>query len=346
MQHLKRFWRSLEVLPGGAAVAEEWRRLVGEELSHVRRLLRPTGELALTYPHRDPDLLYYRVVTHGPDDHVGVCDETLERLPLTTADLVVLGVDTAVLYRMVVAAFSLTLDVQPIDSLPSTVRLGHHEPLAGFRSSAILTRPASEAELEQAIDRLAVTEDRPFLLLAPTRQFLRPTGEDLLRQRRACFLALEESIVVGDDGQWALLAAARRQIEEFSARMLPAEKPQSDVAFFPTPAGSAWPEVKIHLVDGHTASIGVRGTRGVFTYAQMGMANRKSGNPSVQWELLRTFAANDGILTWRTSGADRRNQKRRELLARCLQRFFRIEGDPILPCGNGWKTRFRIEGLT
>ena len=66
------------------------------------------------------------------------------------------------------------------------------------------------------------------------------------------------------------------------------------------------------------------------------------GNPSVQWELLRTFAAGEGMLTWRSPGADRRNQKRRELLAKQLRAFFRIAGEPIVTCGKGWSTLFQI----
>ena len=84
----------------------------------------------------------------------------------------------------------------------------------------------------------------------------------------------------------------------------------------------------------------------MFNYAQLGLANRKNGSPSVQWELLRAFAAGGGTLTWRSPAADRRNQKRRQLLARALQAFFRIEGDPIVPQDDGWRTRFAITDAT
>ena len=52
---------------------------------------------------------------------------------------------------------------------------------------------------------------------------------------------------------------------------------------------------------------------------------------------------NAGLLTWRSAQADRRNQKRRENLARMLKGFFRIDGDPFVPCGNGWRALFRVE---
>ena len=69
----------------------------------------------------------------------------------------------------------------------------------------------------------------------------------------------------------------------------------------------------------------------------------KNGAPTLQWELLRQFAAGHGVLTWRSAGADRKNKKRRENLARHLERFFRIEGDPFIRQGNGWRAQFQIE---
>jgi hypothetical protein len=101
--------------------------------------------------------------------------------------------------------------------------------------------------------------------------------------------------------------------------------------------------VRIRLLDGHTASVVVGEARGVFNYAQMGMGNRKNAAPSVQWELLRIFAARGGVLTWQSPQADRKNQKRRELLARALKEFFRIDRDPFATCGDGWQALFQIE---
>ena len=131
-------------------------------------------------------------------------------------------------------------------------------------------------------------------------------------------------------------------MERFRAAVLPDEDRRTGQAFFPTPPDATWGNVKIRLVDGHTASIIVGAAHGVYNYAQMGTVNRKSGAPSRQWELLRAFAEGHGALSWRNRQADRRNQKRRELLSRSLQAFFRIEGDPIVPFGDGWRAQFVI----
>ena len=344
MRELRRFWRSLETLPGGAAVGEQWKRLLGEEYDLARTFFRPAGERVLAFPHRDPDLGYYRVVSHGPDDHVGVCDETGERITLSAADLVVEELDHIAIYRALGFALGLTGEPTPVDHLPHTYRLGHYAPLAGYRFPAWLTIQFCDVEFDRVIDRFVAFDDSPFLMLAPTGRFLFPRGEACLRRRQACFLPLEEAIVLGDDGRLVATAMAEQAMDAFRRRVVPEDTATVGISFFPTPAGATWSQVRLHLTDGHTVSVTVGAAHGVFNSAQLGMVNRKSGNPSVQWELLRVFAQGGGVLTWRSPGAERRNQKRRELLARCLARFFRIEGDPFQACGNGWRTRFQISG--
>jgi len=147
------------------------------------------------------------------------------------------------------------------------------------------------------------------------------------------------------DSQGRLVASEPGQItlEQFRRRVLPEAQRPCERAFFPTPAAAAWENVRLEFLDGHTLSVRLGDQHGVYHFTQMGMVNRKNGSPTVQWELLRDFAAGHGVLTWRSAGADRKNQKRREKLARDLQAFFRIAGDPFVRHGNGWQARFQIE---
>ncbi len=119
---------------------------------------------------------------------------------------------------------------------------------------------------------------------------------------------------------------------------------EGPLVFFPTPPDATWDDVCIRFKDGHTVSIKVKSRTGVYTYADMGMADKRSGKPNLQWELLGTFAEERGILDWSSTHADRRNQKRREYLAAILRRFFDIEGDPfrLTRDRKGWEARFLI----
>jgi hypothetical protein len=122
------------------------------------------------------------------------------------------------------------------------------------------------------------------------------------------------------------------------------QKEEGPLALFPTPPDATWNDVHIRFNDGHTVSITVKSARGVFHYTQMGMANKKNGKPTIQWELLRIFADAHGVLDWSSYKAHRRNQKRREILAANLRRFFRIEGDPfrLTTDRKGWEAKFDI----
>ncbi len=124
--------------------------------------------------------------------------------------------------------------------------------------------------------------------------------------------------------------------------MTPADDAASGVVFFPTPSGAEWAHVRIHFTDAHTVSATVGGVSRSLHYSQMGMHNSKSGRPTKQWELLYAFAKGDGRMDWDSPDADRKNQKRREVLAQNLRDFFRIEGDPFEVEGNGWRAQFRL----
>jgi hypothetical protein len=132
--------------------------------------------------------------------------------------------------------------------------------------------------------------------------------------------------------------------EEFLPRIPGAKVSKDGMARFNTPPGANWNDLRIRFRDGHTVSVEVLGERGVFNYTQMGMADRRTSNPTKQWELLKDFAAGYGLLAWGMAGAGPEKKKRRERLAQDLQSFFRIVGDPfrLLEDRTGWQTRFLL----
>jgi hypothetical protein len=121
-------------------------------------------------------------------------------------------------------------------------------------------------------------------------------------------------------------------------------RPVKEGVSFETPPAARWEDVRIRFVDGHTISVAVLGVKGRFNCAEMGMADDRTKNPTVQWRLLMGFARDHGRMEWDSPEADRKNQKRRERLADDLRRFFRIDGDPICltPDRKGWRTRFNL----
>lgn len=257
-QNLTRFWQSLEELIGCATVAEEWRLITGDQFELARRFLRSSGELATFFPHPDPGICIWRVVTHGPDDHVGVCDETGERIVLTTEDLVIYELDTLALEAALVRAFGFQAKEQARAWHPRDPRrIGHFVPVAGFRFAVYLAIPSPQTGLLPKVCRIVANEQGPFLLLAPTRRRFTEDRDQLLRRQGACFLPLTESVCVGDDGRLVVSEAGQRTIEEFRRRVVPQSQVDGERVFFPTPPGAKWSDVRIRLVDGCNDTLAV-----------------------------------------------------------------------------------------
>lgn len=148
---------------------------------------------------------------------------------------------------------------------------------------------------------------------------------------------LEEDQAIEVD--WEYLES---QVDDGSQRKTIKAKEMSK---FPTPPGSHWNELQIKFRDGHTISATIRTETKVYHYAQMGMANSKNGNPTLQWQLLGAFAEGHGVLDWQSRHADTRNQKRREVLAKNLMAFFGIDSDPfrLTSDGKGWEAIFKVQ---
>lgn len=263
---------------------------------------------------------------------------------ITKAETAVYALNEAALQRSIVQALGLQACREPVDGLASTTRVGVYSPYAGFRFPVYLTVQVEAAEFQQAVEGLAARNERAFILLAPTRAFLKESHEDLLKRRKARFFALSDTLAIDGAGVLTGTQPLERFLSEFRESVLPAKEDRTATAFFPTPPDAGWDDVRINFLDAHTVSVNVRGEAGSYHYTEMSMANRKNAKPTVQWELLWAFAQEHGTLDWSSRHAGRKNQKRREKLAADLSRFFRIEGDPIVLTEDkkGWRTVFSV----
>ena len=344
----KGFWHALEGIAGCAAVEAEWKAWLGMDYGPATAFLRPNGKLALSYPCIVPNGCgrAHEVISHSADDLVAACrcEGGCETFSLRPSDVVVYELDRSGLDEAVAKVFGLFKESDTATDLYGTTYIGVYSPYAGYRFPVYLTVQIEPDDFDKMLDGLLAQNNIPFILLAPTRNLCGVKAERRLADNRSVFLALSESVAIGDRGQLRLLHPLHEILAQFCAANLPSLKEGGTKAFFPTPPDASWRDVAIRFKDGHTVSIKVKSAGGVFNYTQMGMVNKKNGDPTVQWNLLQSFAEEHGILDWDSNQAHRRNQKRRELLSSDLRRFFRIEGDPfcLTDDGKGWQARFLI----
>ena len=118
--------------------------------------------------------------------------------------------------------------------------------------------------------------------------------------------------------------------------------PLTSNALFSTPEGATWKDLTIRFTNGHTVSVDVLGTRGVFNFAEMGMSDKRNGEPNFQWRLLLELSVHRGELSWSSESANPANKKRCHRLRAALRDFFGISDQPIEWDGSCYRTSFRV----
>ena len=132
------------------------------------------------------------------------------------------------------------------------------------------------------------------------------------------------------------------------------------------PSNAKWEDITIKFVDGHNVDIKCKDKTNRSDYKEMGFEDSKSRKPNKQWEFLKQLAENQGELAWeksppsKTSGmrkirqdfgydydedaptasknkgfsiikAPDKAKKTKQLLAKTLKTYFRINEDPFFP---------------
>jgi len=340
-------WQYLEDLPGQAAPLVEWHQHLdgwpGFQDFH-RRYLQLTKNPATAVECRTDCGLGCprKVVTHAPNDIVAVCPEQEEKpYPLKRQDILIYSVKRASLHKDICSALGITHRESKVDGCRRTWRLGDFVPTAGMIFPVFLTHQEDQDELLEVAKTLCLLHADPFVLLTLTRRRLSPPTEQMLAQRNAIFLALEEEMPFDEQGG---LQVRRTPDELFAPLHEEVPEPGSGgMVHFPTPDGTSWTDIKIQFRDGHTVTVWAGDASGKFNFSQMGMA-KNNGDRTKQWELLLAFANSRGEIDWSSPFATDKLKKQKQELSRRLREFFRLKEDPIewVKGEKCYRCRFRI----
>ncbi|CAK0773871.1 putative Restriction endonuclease type II NotI domain-containing protein [uncultured Gammaproteobacteria bacterium] len=347
MRPLRRFWSSLEQVYGLSAAAIEWRSWLGEDWDTVRGLLKPRGQRAATVSCPSPggDGCPRRVVFHDDGRITAVCQDrprSCETLVLQGEDVVALDVDVRKLAGLLGAALAFDLAFLVVNGYSRLWRLGSHEVAAGAGFPVFLTVQTTASAYHVIIVGLCRATDGPFLVLAATRRLVLPETTTLLAERKSQFLALGDVLAADGRGRLMAIRPADEVLANLRQHFVTATAPP--VVRFPTPSGSRWEEVSIRFLTQEQVHVKVRHAAAAYEFSHMNMEDRRSNRPDAPWRLLLAFAENAGDITWHTAVAHTNNITRRQLLARTLQDFFGIDGDPFtrVADGKGWRCRFSL----
>jgi hypothetical protein len=347
MGPLHRFWIALEDLHGHSATMFEWRKRLGTDLELAAAFLHPIGRFAASAPvSDDPFTPPYRLT------HLG--NGTVEASSPLGDDTITMAEVESLIHRVafrplsiaVAEAFGFDAAYEEVAGIPSCHRIGSLRPYAGCSFAVFFVSATAPEDLTKALETLAFRWTDPFLVVLPTLRQVRSSSESLIKVRKASLLALTELVTVGDSSQLVCRSEGSLALSSFIDRVLPQKPGEPQPAAFPTPPNASWHDVRMKEIDWETVSVRIGEVTRRLTYIDMGMCHERSKKPTKQWNLLLEFAREHGWLTWDSPGADRKNSSRRRALARGLQTFFRIDGDPIRfekKPKKGWRTRFSIE---
>lgn len=345
MSPLHLLWKSLEQIPGAQAAMAEWRQRLGADLELIRSMLIPTDRWAESLSVAGDPYASYRVVRHDDNDIVGIHDRGGPTIALSKQDVLIYRLDHQKMLRDVAAVMGVKYTLVSADGVPHTYRIGSYCPFLGHAFPVYFTIPLESRDLQAVAESITARCDGPLILLAPTDDCMRPECESLLTTRKACFLALEDSIDRDEHGRWVTSRIAQQRLAAFVQDVVPQVLDANRPIFFPAPPNTTWADVKMKFIDGETVSIKVGDVTRKCLFSELGMVDGRNKKANLQWKLLQDFAKGFGTMTWKNPAADRKNQKRREYLARDLKAFFRIDGDPIVLTNDkkGWRTVFCLE---
>jgi hypothetical protein len=197
---LMTFYTALERVPGLLATETEWSLLVGPQFPAFKALcLQPSSyEMRRVRCARRCGCDHLVFARHG-EAGVGVCTcepPCCADIPLHPGDLAVLEVSIARLGRALCSAFGLAVRQAQLP-VPRTVQFGAWS-IASV--PAILTIQAKQQTFRAVVAQLAAHLRQPFILFAPTSEFLDATSMAVLRNYGAAFFSLEEQVVLTERG--------------------------------------------------------------------------------------------------------------------------------------------------
>jgi hypothetical protein len=205
-----RLWDYLERLPGKSGARFDWDLALTEWPGYAvfaRNFLQLTRGTATAVDCPTPCGLGCprRIIRHAPEDIVALCDERrAPKLAVPAPQLAIYRLHSAAIGKAFAQALAIELRLSRMDGIPHTQLLGDFVAPDQQRYPVLMTLQDDPAAMDGVVRALCLIHASRFVLLAPTRQYLTPTAEQLLTTRGSLFLALNEIMMLADNGQFRL----------------------------------------------------------------------------------------------------------------------------------------------
>jgi hypothetical protein len=334
------FWRAARRCRNETTLAH-WRQCLGDHLPFFEHLLLATDQLGSHIPSPTCGWTWWDVEVHDQQSIYAINKTTMETQTLPRRDAVVFRTNVPLIFRSICRTADWRWDYHEIREAEGLSRI------AVDSLSPIVQLPIFYASggLDASLAYLAAVSNKPCVIFRSSGGDLDANSQLMLQRMQSVDFALPRCTELGDRGIVSLNDSAVQRLTDFRHQHGPPPEPKPQNQSLDVPPGTTWNSVQIHFIDYETIRVSTPGSSGIFHYTQLGMANSRNAKPVKQWQLLRIYADNHGVLTWRDSGAAQNVKKQTQELNKKLIASLGIEGTPIEYDRSikGYRTVFRIE---
>jgi hypothetical protein len=270
----------------------------------------------------------------------GACLKMLKPdLKLTPQAAMAYQLNTSVFHEALAKAIGIEPHNESCENI-YTWQIGSLAAKPGKRRNVFLTYRKEDSFCRE-IPKLCIQEKTPFVLLTFIRYDLPVATQRILDDFQIERFSLDEILEFKHDCKLELRSPFHNIWDGIIESVESEEKKKYS---FNLPPETDWEDISIHFKDAHNVSIIVGNEKVELNYNEMGMADKRNGNPARNWLMLENFAKADGALSWKSSEASDENRQRKLRLCKHLCSIFGLKGDPI-PWNKDAKTyvcRFKI----
>ena len=315
--------------------------MLGEQLPFFEHLLLATDELGSHIPSPTCGWTWWEVEVRDQQSIYAINKATMETQTLPRRDAVVFRINVPLIFRSICRTIGWRWDYHEVRETEGL------SPIAvdSLSPSVQLSIFYASGDLDASLAYLAAVSNKPCVIFRSSGGDLDANSQLTLQRMQSIELALPLCTELSDRGIVTLNDSGMQRLTDLRLQHGPRPEPKPQPQSLDVPPGTTWNSVQIHFIDCETIRVSVPASSGIFHYTQLGMANSRNAKPVKQWQLLRTYADNHGVLTWRDSGAAQNVKKQTQELNKKLIASLGIAGTPIEYDRSikGYRTVFRID---
>ncbi|MGD9650268.1 MAG: hypothetical protein AB7G80_02200 [Dongiaceae bacterium] len=331
-------WHTLSQLSGVRGVKADWS-------GFPENLLKPTQQLAESYPCAGKCGGYMDVVRHGDGQYVGICSCGRPKRTLQKTDLIIYRPDFTTIFSGLAQAFGVSGAAHTeIDGLPACWYIGEYNPAASYRFPVVTLIEAQTSKIERTIGQLAVRFQKQFFVLLPSACAVTQSVQDVALRNAAKVFAYEDLIEFANNAIQVRGNAASLLTEIVSGWIRLIDDAPGETRY-PTPAGAKWEDFVLEFTADEMITVSCKGQgHKQFSAEDLQMRDKRTKKPKQAWTFLQAMAMANGNMS--VSDIDKVKKTKQEVSAN-LQRVFQLlDDDPIIWSGEdtAYKTKFIIRG--